>query len=38
MCQVDADNTGEIDFEEFTLVMQSVRKGKSSLAWGRIDR
>lgn len=36
--KVDKDGSGEIDFEEFTVMMQAVKKGKASLGWGRINR
>lgn len=36
--KVDHDGSGEIDFEEFTVMMQAVKEGKASLGWGRIKR
>lgn len=36
--KVDQDGSGEIDFEEFTLMMQAVKKGRASVGWGRINR
>ena len=35
---MDHDGSGEIDFEEFTVMMQAVKEGKASLGWGRIQR
>ncbi|CAM9256660.1 unnamed protein product [Scytosiphon promiscuus] len=36
--EVDHDGSDCIDFEEFTVMMSAVKKGKASLGWGRINR
>ncbi|CAM9115568.1 unnamed protein product [Hapterophycus canaliculatus] len=36
--EVDHDGSDCIDFEEFTVMMSAVKKGKASLGWGRINK
>lgn len=38
LSKVSRDGSGEIDFEEFAVMMQGVKKGSASLGWGRIKR
>eukprot|EP00752_Nemacystus_decipiens_P005143 g4667.t1 len=36
--EVDRDGSDCVDFEEFTVMMSAVKKGKASLGWGRINK
>lgn len=36
--KVDHDGSNCVDFEEFTVMMSAVKKGKASLGWGRINK
>lgn len=36
--KVDRDGSDCVDFEEFTVMMSAVKKGKASLGWGRINK
>lgn len=36
--KVDHDGSDCVDFEEFTVMMSAVKKGKASLGWGRINK